>query len=266
MSENQTIDRQTKSSSDDGELEVRIADARKLVEGVIGKHKEFFADPDNRLEFLASQSPEGFLNMAGWVNAKLRGEKWKEIRDRDEKGGFLPLLHTPAHEDKPEAFQKGYQEIQEYIRTSTDSAEQKIEGVAMAAEALVIWVHPFNDGNGRTARFMGKLIEDGATDIDDLIAETVAGNARNKAYKTMYPTKESMLASADNTELLFDDDEREDMRKKAETLPSNVEGIAMSVRLLLESHDVRQRTLQRAAKHADLATRVKQKIAGKAAS
>lgn len=264
MLENKKPDRQTLSSSDAGELDTRIGDARKLVEGVIGRHEEFFAVPENRLEFIASQSPESFLKMVGWLNAKLRGEKWREVRDRQEEGGALPLLHTPSPEDKPEAFKKGYHAIQEYVRTSAHSTEQKIEGVAMAAEALVIWVHPFNDGNGRTSRFIGKLIEDGATDIDDLIAETVAGNARNKVYRTMHPTREGALESANNPDLMLDDDERDRLREEARTLPSNVDGIAMSITQLLESDEIRQITTQRALKHADLATRVKKRIADRA--
>lgn len=266
MSETQTIDRQRKSSSDSNELELRVADTRKLIDGVIGRHKEFFADADNRLDFLASQSPEDFRKMAGWINAKLRGEKWKEVRDRGEQGAFLPLLHTPAHGDKDEAFQKGYEMIQEYIRTSSDTTEQKIEGVAMAAEALVIWVHPFKDGNGRTSRFLGKLIEDGATDTNDLILETVSRLTRFKTYKALYESKESRLADANDTDLLLDDEEREQMRESAGELPSDVEGIAMSIKLLLENYDVRKETLERAEKFTHHVERAKQEIAAKAIS
>lgn len=237
--------RQHQSGHNEQECILRGNDTRRLVQELIGRRAEFFADPANRLEFIQSQDADGFLRMVKYINAKLRSEKPHQLRQReDEKGGFLPMLHTPSREDKPDAFKRGYEAIQEYVSTSSDSIEKKIEGVAMAMEALVIWVHPYNDGNGRTGRFLGKLVEEGAVDVDSLVEETVSGGNRRRVYKDKFATKEGHLSDADNKEIMYDDNEREEIREKARSLPTDIEGMYLSVKQLLEDDAVRQRTLR----------------------
>lgn len=237
--------RQHLSSYNDEERGLREDDTRQLVHDLIGRHAEFFADPINRLDFILSQKPDDFLRLAKYTNAKLRGEKPRTLRqDEEEKGGFLPFMHTPSIEDKPEAFKKGYGAIQDYIQQSPDSIDKKIEGVAMATEALVIWVHPFNDGNGRTARFLAKLVEDGASNIDDLAAETASGSIRGRIYTDKYASKESTLESANNEDIMYDDDEREEMRQRAKDMPDDVSSMYFSIQHLLESEKVRENTLR----------------------
>lgn len=250
MSEQIQLNRQKVYSRDPQELETRTQDVGQLVHEIIGRNQDFFAEPQSRLDFIEGQSSEDFLRLAQYVNAKLRGEKPYQLRhDENEKGGFLSALHTPSYEDKPVAFKNGYEVLRNYLETSTDSTEKKIEGAAMAVEALVIWVHPFNDGNGRTSRFMAKLIEDGAADIEELVEESAVKGVRNRFYKRdNYSTREGVLAKANNKDMVFDDDEdeeaRDEMRERARHLPSDVVGIGLSIKNLLENDEVRQKTLR----------------------
>ena len=245
MSEQEIIDRQHARSSNEEEREIRVEDASKLIHDIIGRNAEFFADSNNRLEFVKGQTAESFFTISQYINAKLRGEKPHELRRReDEKlGGSLPGMHTPNYTDKPLAFSRGFDAIQEYLSLTTDSTEKQIEGIAMATEALIIWVHPFYDGNGRTSRFMAKLIEEGATDIDTLVQETTQSRFRKATYYSKYLTKEDRLADANNEDIIFeDDDERDEMRKTAENLPPDTEGMYLSIKRLLGSDEVRERS------------------------
>lgn len=245
MSEQVPTERQNTLLRNEREVEVRTQDAAGLVHDIIGRHQEYFAEPKNRLEFIKEQSADEFLSIARYVNAKLRSETPHQLKyDENEKGSFLPMLHTPSHEDKPAAFASGYEAIQEYIETSEDSESKKIEGVAMATEALVIWTHLFNDGNGRTSRFLGRLVEDGAANVDELVAQTAAQGERNRIYPDKYATREGRLSVANNQEIMLDDEEREEMRTEAKRLPSDVTSMKLSIKNLLESDDVRQRTLR----------------------
>lgn len=243
--------RQSQTGSNETERSLREQDARQLIHDIIGRHEEYFADPSNRLEFIQTQDADSFLQIARYANAKLRGEKPLQLRqDPDEKGAFLPMMHTPSHDDKEDSFRNGYRAIQEYLESSTDPEDKKIEGVAMATEALVIWVHPFNDGNGRTGRFLGKLIEDGATDIDALVAETAASRNRPRVYDEKYQSRQGALKDANNDDLLLDEDEREEMREKAKRMHEDPDAIHLSIKRLLENDAVRQRTLRNVTKAA----------------
>lgn len=243
--------RQHLSSNNVQELAQREADTRQLVDDIVGRSGEFFAVPENRLEFIGSQDADSFYRIARHVNARLRGEKPHLLRhDPNEKGAFLPMLHTPSHDDKIPAFRKGYQAIQEYIASSSDPVDKKITNVAMATEALVIWTHPFNDGNGRTSRFLGKLIEEGATDVDSLVAETAAGKERGRMYDRVLATKEGTLEAADNENIMLDDDERDEMRLRAEGLPNDIDAMYLNVQRLLQDESVQQHALRHAKEPA----------------
>jgi hypothetical protein len=213
----------------------------QLIHDIIGRHAEYFADPANRLDFVKTQTAKSFFLMARYINAKLRGEKPHQLRFRAEErqGGQLPMAHTPSAADKHKSFASGFSAIQEYLNTTEDSVEKQIEGVAMATEALIIWVHPFIDGNGRTSRFMAKLIEEGGADTDSLVEETASSANRPTYYKVRYATKEGRLEDANNEDLILDDDEREQMRTTAEQLPTDVKGMHLSIKHLLENEDVR---------------------------
>lgn len=245
MPEQPSLNRQNIYSRDAQEIETRTKDVKLLVHDILGRNQELFAEPQNRLDFIKGQTAEDFLRLAQHINAKLRGKKPHEVKiDQTERGGFLPMLHTPSRDDKPVAFKNGFDMIQSYLGTSFDSTEKKIEGTAMAVEALVIWVHPFNDGNGRTSRFMAKLIEDGATDIDELINETAIKGERNRLYSDVCATREAAISDADNEDIMLEDDERDELREKAKTLPSDIDGIRLSIWNLLTKDETRQRTLR----------------------
>lgn len=229
-----TNSRQELSRHDDDERQIRMSDAQAVIDSLIGRHVDFFSSPENRLSFIEGQDGDSFLQMARHVNARLRGERPYVLRqDPDEQGAYLVGLHTPKTEDKPRAFVAGYEPIQEYIRNSDESIDAKVLKVATALESLIIWVHPFNDGNGRTSRFVGQLIESGVDDIDRLVASTISSIDRPSLNRGKLYTRESLLADAANENLMLDDNERADLMEQAEGAPDDIEGMRRSIEGLL---------------------------------
>jgi hypothetical protein len=237
-----TGNRQHQSSCDERERLARQKDAQKLVSDFIGGQEEYFKDPANRLEFIGQLDADEFFNMARYANAVLRGEDPDEMEVLDEKGSSLLLLHTPSEDDKPVAFRNGFKAIQEYIWGGADSLEKKIEGVSMAIEALIIWTHAFNDGNGRTSRFLASLIENDGNDIDKIVRETISRSTRGRSYGhegLRRATREGWLEDANNSELMLDDEERAEMRREADDLPNDVDAMYLDIKRLLEDDDTR---------------------------
>lgn len=216
------------------ELEIqsnRQADAAQLIDDFeLGGDAEFFADPSNRLEFLQSLDFDDFTSIAQHVNARVRGYEPRDKTNVRDKGSMLPMLRTPSIGDKSEALFRGFGALQHYMKESEDTPEQKLRGLGMATEALIIWVHPFDDGNGRTSRFLGKFIEDGTVDTDQLIAETADNNVRQRMYGARLRVDNTIDLNAD---ILLDDDEIEQIKKEQQEVPI-IEGIESSIQRLLE--------------------------------
>lgn len=222
------------------EQQERTDAVKQLMHDVIGRHTEYFSDPNNRLEFIKGQTADSFLQLSRYINAKLRGEKPHHLNSQPQEmlGAGLPMMHTPSGQDKPAAFASGFTAIQEYLANTEDSIEEQIAGAAKATEALIIWVHPFVDGNGRTSRFLAKLIEDGAVDSEELVKQTVSSADRKTYYKHRYATKEGKLEDANNEDLILDNDEREEMRVAADKLPTDIQAMYANIKRLLEDKTI----------------------------
>lgn len=117
----------------------------------------------------------------------------------------------------------------------------------MAAEALIVWVHPFNDGNGRTSRFFAKMIEDGPDDYEGLLAHTVSNNGqagRRRFYRPAQDSRVGRETGINNFDIIHSWDLEDDPEKAAamkaraleyaRSLPGIVDATAISVEKLLE--------------------------------
>ena len=219
----------TKESTPD-----RLQDATQLVEDFnLVEDAEYFADPANRVAFLQSLTTDEFTGIAQHINARMRGFEPREQTNAHDRGGTLLMLGTPSTEEKPEAFRAGFETIKTYLDESSDTPSKKLKSAAMATEALIIWVHPFNDGNGRTSRFLGKFIEDGTTDTEQLIAETADKNNRLRIYDGELRVDQYNIYK--DLDVLLDEDEEAALEK---TKMPVAEGISLSLKRLMENQAV----------------------------
>lgn len=237
-------ERQSKTSNDQEELRLRREDVGKLLDSLVGRYAEYFNDPGVRIDFIKDQGAGGLLKIARHINARLRGEIPRVVRnDPNETGVYLQGIHTPDASVKPAAFMRGFDAIQEYLAETDDSAQEQARKVSLAVEALVIWVHPFNDGNGRTSRFLAEFIEKGATDKDRLVSATSDRKSRSfKHLRGILETRESLLAGLNHEDVFIDDDVREAMRLRADSSPDDVEGMYLSIKRLIDNQSLHTQT------------------------
>lgn len=208
--------------------------------GEVGFMEDRLNSPESRLEHFLDKN-----NSFRWViaaNAGSRGKDLGELRSDLRSGkeghGMLPALHTPAARDKLACFNSGVEAIQEYVNSSRESTEEKLDAIAMAYEALIIWTHIFNDGNGRTSRFIGKLIEDGLGDVDSLVAETISGDNRQTVYFPTVETREGVLEDLNNSELWVSNED--ELRANLDSFPNDIEGMKLNIKAILEDEELRR--------------------------
>ncbi len=226
------------------DIEQRITDATTLIEDFSGfRDIEKYSDSEKRLRFLKSVSPENFFKLAQHINARMRGFEPNEGRNLDDEGADLRMLGTPAPSEKRDAFYAGAEAIHEYLNFSEDKIEDKLRSAGMATEALIIWVHPFNDGNGRTSRFIGKFIEDGTADIQALIDEAADGKNRMRLYDERFRIDQwNVLKDKD---ILWGEGEAEELEQTT-SMPVSV-GIAKSIERILNNKFIQDKIIAESA-------------------
>lgn len=227
----------------------RIENSERLLEDFeLNQDAEFFTNPVNRIEFLKSLEFEDFFDIAEHVNDRVRGYDPRQRVTHGEPGGALPMLKTPAgFEEKQLALGKGFEIIKNFLQSAPEN-ENSLRAAGMATEALIVWVHPFADGNGRTSRFLGKFIEDGTTDTTALVQETADKNNRMRWYGEN--TRVDDVTDLNNPGILLEDDEREEIHKRQAELPIT-DGIAYSVQRLLQDESLQEKVLAEAQRNLD---------------
>lgn len=189
-------------------------------------------DPDERLEMVLSDRYVGLLIN---TNALLRGKTFDDLRSEFLSGkeghGTLPMMHTPATKDKINCLNSGIEVMREWANSSDRPVEEKLDAVAEAYESLIVWTHMFNDGNGRTGRFIGELIRSGLSDTDRLAA-TVSRSGKRMMRPPYVRTREGILESLENSELFVPNEEY--LRANLDKFPNDVDGMGANICHLLK--------------------------------
>lgn len=228
------------------EMDRRMKSVDSLIDDFnLRQDASYFADPEHRLALVEGLSTEEFIDLAYHVNARMRNQDPRYRENKLDVGASLPLLGTPESSEKIKAFVTGLDAIRSYLSNSNDSVDYKLNGAGMALEALIIWVHPFNDGNGRTARFLGKFIEDGTGFTDDLRSETVSQEIRLRDYGN--GLRVDLYNLVKDQDIIWNEGELEAIKAKTD-MPVDL-GIEQSIKRLLYDDRYRQIVYQQQAEY-----------------
>lgn len=136
----------------------------KGVDALNGKSVEeaFNSEDENaRRELLECLSPEQYCQLITGVNGILRG---KEKENWSMAGVGVTAAGTevvgahifPNHKDKQGILEKSWDGAQQM-----NAAGRDLEEIGMLLGSMLVETHPFNDGNGRTSRFVYSMVKKG---------------------------------------------------------------------------------------------------------
>lgn len=146
------------------ELLRKLMVAATGIEGFRGRTAQEIFDPSNeqsRREIIDRISAEQYGQLISGVNGVLRGKR-KEDWGMDGVGvtaaghEVIGKHIFPRHEDKLEIMTKVWEAAQ-----AMNAEGRDLEDIGMLLGSMLVEVHPFADGNGRTSRLVYTLVKDG---------------------------------------------------------------------------------------------------------
>ncbi len=154
----------------------RFIKMAKGIDCLDGKSVEEVFDSENenaRRELLAQLSAEEYCQLITGVNGILRG---KEKGDWNMDGVGVTAAGTevigahifPNHKDKQEILEKSWDGAQQM-----NVAGRDLEEIGMLLGSMLVETHPFNDGNGRTSRFVYSMVKKGYSqeEVKEILGE-----------------------------------------------------------------------------------------------
>ncbi|MFH1252800.1 MAG: Fic family protein [Candidatus Uhrbacteria bacterium] len=149
-----------------GEVLLRVLKAIKNIDGFENQTAEQIFDPKNetgRRELVTRLSAEQYKSLITGINGTLRGRRKKDW-SMDGVGVTMAGVVVggenhifPRHEDKKEILDEAWEAAK-----TMNAASRSLEDIAMLLGSILVETHPFADGNGRTSRFVYRIVKDGA--------------------------------------------------------------------------------------------------------
>lgn len=181
-----------KEEANDG-AELRMSKAEKLIRLMNvarnintfngKKTNEVLANEGERRQFILDLSFEQYLELIEGVNGILRSRPKAEWGADGEKvammGGHGAVWDFPEHEDKFELLKKSLELAQKMLHGG-----RSVQDVAILLSTTVTATHLFNDGNGRTSRFVLVTTSKGTSDDGKGLLQQVL-SSRDDAYSNL---------------------------------------------------------------------------------
>lgn len=134
---------------------VNAGKANKRVERL--RLKQELSTPQERRRYFGDLSNEEYKKVLGYINSLSRAQPI----DYEYKNGQLPLEPTPPFQDKERLMNITFQAVRN-ILSSTDLVDTKaLRTAALTLAGAIDYIHPYENGNGRTGRVAHYLIEFG---------------------------------------------------------------------------------------------------------
>lgn len=119
--------------------------------------KERLKDSSERRAVFSDMTDEDYQRMIGYINSVTRA---KPI-SYEYQNGALPMLDTPPAEAKEALMNLTYQTVRGVLSDEELSDEVALRRAGLTLAGAINYIHPYDDGNGRTGRVLHYLVEYG---------------------------------------------------------------------------------------------------------
>lgn len=129
--------------------------------------KEHLRDSDERRTLYADMTDEQYTHMFGYINSITQG---KQI-EYDYENGETPFMSTPSLEDKGPLMDLTFKTVRSILSDSNLDTETALRRAGLTMAGAANYIHPKENGNGRSGRVMHYMIEFGTERGDQAFNE-----------------------------------------------------------------------------------------------
>jgi Fic/DOC family len=120
--------------------------------------KEIFADAEARRGYFATLDDQRFTKILGYVNSVTRGESINYAFGDSQALN----LKTPPPESKTPLLERTFGTVRTILGRELLDNETALRRAGLTIGGAINYIHPYNNGNGRTGRVMHYLMEFGS--------------------------------------------------------------------------------------------------------
>ena len=132
--------------------------------------KELLRESDQRRALFASMSNDEYKKYIGYINSITRGEKVSD----GYADGKLGFIATPSLEDKEMLMDKSFEAVRDILSDKDSDDEVALRRAGLTIAGAINYIHPYENGNGRSGRAMHYLVEFGNQRGDEIFDQEMS--------------------------------------------------------------------------------------------
>jgi hypothetical protein len=176
-----------RTASEDDNATVRMAGVERALDTLLDVRSPFLdADPAAKRHLIATMTDQQLQTLVLGFNARLR-DRDPDEHSFDGETVSTTFLKFPNQRDKPRLLGQTAATLRAVAADPTLDDATALRRVALTAGEALVLIHPFGNGNGRTARFLSYAIDQPIVDTP-IARQRLARVAMDKAHWFVSPT------------------------------------------------------------------------------
>ncbi len=149
-------------------FETHTANRAQDVSEYFAYRADELKDPSVRREHFLQMSGEDFIDEVQRLRSLIETGNSLVQHAFDGHNVHTGILDPPDRADKEALLSTSWDTVKKILGDYDISDDQALERAGVVVGTMLVLIHPFGDGNGRTARILSLMIERGVADDDDV--------------------------------------------------------------------------------------------------